>query len=436
MMHLAVAALLALAQNNKTQANSYDDAWEGAWKTHCQTVLGGGAGKTTGFVLQIGDSITHSNPYSQWPRYGAGKTAEDNAISVWSMATVGLPATQNDPTSTNGFYLALADTSGNRGMTASSGLAGDEFVSGNGNGGTAMPSDTNTSTARAKVADGATYNANLHITTVANAFANAQFAVVMLGTNDIGAGRTTAAFIADITTIVNTLEGKNIAVILSTIPPRVSADVTGYNAAIRSFAQTRGLPLIDYYAEILARRSGTSWQNTLISSDGVHPTSVNSAADPYATGGDPTTHTTGANCTNDGYLLRSWLTMQKLKEVKYYVIDNGTPPSPPADADGDGLPDAWEISHFGNITAQNGSGNPDGDAYTNAQEYAAGTDPMDPASPAPGPGPAPAPAPSSSGGGGGGKCGGAIDGPSSPTAVLFAAMAALALLGASRKSGF
>jgi hypothetical protein len=70
-----------------------------------------------------------------------------------------------------------------------------------------------------------------------------------------------------------------------------------------------------------------------------------------------------------------------------------------ADADGDGLPDAWEIQHFGNTTSQNGSGDPDGDGATNAQEFAAGTDPMDPNSkPASG-------GSSGGGGGGGGGCG-------------------------------
>jgi len=47
----------------------------------------------------------------------------------------------------------------------------------------------------------------------------------------------------------------------------------------------------------------------------------------------------------------------------------------PADTDGDGLPDAWEVTNFGNITAQNGSGDPDADYATNAQEYAAGKSP-------------------------------------------------------------
>jgi hypothetical protein len=49
-----------------------------------------------------------------------------------------------------------------------------------------------------------------------------------------------------------------------------------------------------------------------------------------------------------------------------------------ADADSDGLPDAWETTHFGNTTSQNGSGDPDADGLTNAREFAAGTDPMDP----------------------------------------------------------
>ena len=42
-------------------------------------------------------------------------------------------------------------------------------------------------------------------------------------------------------------------------------------------AQARSLPLIDYYAEILSRRSGTTWQNTLIDTEGVHPTFVAAA---------------------------------------------------------------------------------------------------------------------------------------------------------------
>jgi hypothetical protein len=50
------------------------------------------------------------------------------------------------------------------------------------------------------------------------------------------------------------------------------------------------------------------------------------------------------------------------------------------DADGDGLPDAWEIQYFGSISDPRATPNadPDGDGFTNLQEYYAGTDPLDP----------------------------------------------------------
>jgi Bacterial TSP3 repeat len=57
----------------------------------------------------------------------------------------------------------------------------------------------------------------------------------------------------------------------------------------------------------------------------------------------------------------------------------GTNPNSAAswpDADADGLKDAWEVQSFGSITAQNASGDPDGDLATNLQEFQAGTDPV------------------------------------------------------------
>jgi alpha-tubulin suppressor-like RCC1 family protein/predicted small metal-binding protein len=46
------------------------------------------------------------------------------------------------------------------------------------------------------------------------------------------------------------------------------------------------------------------------------------------------------------------------------------------DTDLDGLPDAWEMQYFGNLT-HNGNEDADGDGLTNLQEYQAGTDPTD-----------------------------------------------------------
>lgn len=45
------------------------------------------------------------------------------------------------------------------------------------------------------------------------------------------------------------------------------------------------------------------------------------------------------------------------------------------DEDGDGLPDGWEIFHFGNITAQGAQGDADGDGILNGEEYAQKLDP-------------------------------------------------------------
>lgn len=48
------------------------------------------------------------------------------------------------------------------------------------------------------------------------------------------------------------------------------------------------------------------------------------------------------------------------------------------DNDADGLPDAWELLHFGNITSQDAAGDPDADSLTNLQEFQVGTNPTDP----------------------------------------------------------
>lgn len=45
------------------------------------------------------------------------------------------------------------------------------------------------------------------------------------------------------------------------------------------------------------------------------------------------------------------------------------------DSDNDGLPDAWELQHFGNLTTADASTDSDGDGLTDAMEYSLGTDP-------------------------------------------------------------
>ena len=51
--------------------------------------------------------------------------------------------------------------------------------------------------------------------------------------------------------------------------------------------------------------------------------------------------------------------------------------APGADSDGDGIPDAWELQNFGNLTTANGSSDADGDGQSDKNEYLADTNPLD-----------------------------------------------------------
>ena len=76
-----------------------------------------------GVVLHVGDSITYSNPYGQWARHGEGKTDEDKAALKWMHA-----GADND---SDGWYLARFDhPDGGRSYTACGGIRIDEMLAG------------------------------------------------------------------------------------------------------------------------------------------------------------------------------------------------------------------------------------------------------------------------------------------------------------------
>ena len=75
----------------------------------------------------------------------------------------------------------------------------------------------------------------------------------------------------------------------------------------------RKLPLFDFEAEILARRPN-DWDGTLLGKGDVHPTANQGSATPAS---EPTAE----NLRSSGYLLRGWLSVKKIGEVKAVVLD-------------------------------------------------------------------------------------------------------------------
>lgn len=280
---------VVISGHSAARANSYDDAWETQWINNAKSIISTPVGltKTAGKVLQVGDSMTFSFAYGVWARTGSGHTVDDQAIISW------MHADTND--GNNGWNWS------SQGITAVNNAGWGSSYVGN------IPSDAR--------------------------FNDAQFAVIMFNVPD-GNDPSNLSIVQQ---RVNEFIAAGIMPILSTIPPRIpdpnfdfnTVLAIPYNAALRNFAQANSLPIIDYYEEILLRRPGTSWIYSLIGyealGDGVHPSAgingYDSESNPYADGGDAMTHTTGDAALNSGYLLRTWLTVQKIKEIKQKVID-------------------------------------------------------------------------------------------------------------------
>jgi lysophospholipase L1-like esterase len=235
-----------------------------------------------GVVLHVGDSITYASPYAGWARAGRGRTAEDLAALRWMHAGAG--------DDTDGWHLATFDhPDGGRSHTACGGIQADQMLAG---GKQRMPSLSDLL---------ARYRP--------------QAVVLMLGTNDASAGRKAEAYRNDIEVAVDMLLARGVVPILSTIPPHVHRRelADAYNAALRAIARERRLPLIDFEREILDRRPD-DWDGTLLNKGDVHPSAARA-------GVDQTSAPTPANLRESGYLLRGWLSVKKVAEVKRAVFD-------------------------------------------------------------------------------------------------------------------
>ena len=100
--------------------------------------------------------------------------------------------------------------------------------------------------------------------------------------------------------------------VVQTVPPTTwdkANQLKAYNQGLVALARKHKLPLIDVHCQFLARRPGDSWKGTLVSKDGAHFT--------HAHAGGPATE---ENLKNDGYLLRCWLQVHKVMEIRAKVL--------------------------------------------------------------------------------------------------------------------
>ena len=239
---------------------------------------------TEGVVLHLGDSITYASPYTAWARAGEGKTPEDEAVLKWSHC-----GEENDK---DGWYLAHFDLPEGGSYTAAGGIRADQYIAGG-------------------------FKGMLSLDGIARRY-NPQIAILMLGTNDAWASRPPDKYIADMETIVKRLLDNGTIVILSTIPPLIdNLEVQArYNEELWKLAERHKLPVIDFYGEILARRPEMSWDGTLLGKGDGHPSAE-------MNGVTPASAPTPENLKESGYLLRGWLSVKKLAEVKRRVLDEG-----------------------------------------------------------------------------------------------------------------
>lgn len=229
-----------------------------------------------GVVLHMGDSNTFDPAYSAWALGVEDKTAGEKALFKWMHTGVGGKV--------DGWTLCSRPTRPGASATASNGIQLGQFLKGTGH--------------------------DHSFLRVVKSY-NPQAVVVMLGTNDASFGRSTKEFSKALRKAVEILLQNGTVPLMVTLPPhgRLPGEIVDYNFAIQALSREKKLPLVDLYGEMLRRRP-SDWQDYLMKKDGLH-LSAGNAAGPITEG----------NLNHSGQLLRSWLTVSKVGEIKSLVFD-------------------------------------------------------------------------------------------------------------------
>lgn len=137
-----------------------------------------------------------------------------------------------------------------------------------------------------------------------------EVAIIMVGTNDISGGRVPAGYRTGLDQVVSKCLKAHCVPILNTIPPRRGHDeaVEAANKIVRDVARQRQVPLADFHAECVRLRPGDSWDGTIISGDGVHPS------------GGKSNDYSEANLKNCGYAVRNWVNFLVYRQLYFEVL--------------------------------------------------------------------------------------------------------------------
>jgi pimeloyl-ACP methyl ester carboxylesterase len=241
---------------------------------------------TEGVVLHLGGSMTIANPYGTWARSGKGKTREDSAILTWMHTDA--------KDKTDGWWLCRTELEHYRAYTAESGLKSAMLLDGGKRG---LPT-------LEKMLD--EYRPRM--------------VTIECGIYDVEDGVALEVYRKNMGKVLDLILDRGAIPVLNTIPPfKAQLERTRqFNAALRELARERGCPVLDLEREVLTRRPD-DWFGTLM--DRIHLTAAQ-------TGGNPGAEPTAENLRKSGYLLRGYLTVRKVAEIKCRVLDERPPEAP------------------------------------------------------------------------------------------------------------
>jgi len=137
-----------------------------------------------------------------------------------------------------------------------------------------------------------------------------EVAIIMIGTNDVAGGQVPSGYRDGLYEVVRKCTAAGCIPILNTIPPRRERDdvVKDANKIIRLVSSEFEVPLADFYSECIRRRPNSTWDGTIISKDGVHPS-----------GGKSNDYSEG-NLNNCGYALRNWVNFLVYRQLYFLVL--------------------------------------------------------------------------------------------------------------------